>query len=231
MKIALCFSGQPRFIEKINLDNLVQNHDVDVYAHFWWDESYRGQIFAWNSSLTYPQNYDPIIEFKNKLRPKKVVYEKYLDFDLSGFEMISKMEFPLTEEVVKQSIYRQKSQWTSIKKSIDLVDDDYDLVVRIRTDLEFKDRVPLELCNQDGIYIMDGSLQAGSGREYCDWFYLGPKHRMKEFDVLKIYDEFYKDGIKHMHDLVYHAFVSLQIPHAVVDLYAWMLDRSKMENS
>lgn len=231
MKIALCFSGQPRFIEKMNFDNLIQEYEVDTYAHFWWDESYRGEIFAWNSSLTYPKDYDPIEEFNNKMNPKKLIYEKYMDFDLSKFRMVSQMEFPLSEEVVEKSIYRQKSQWTSVKKSIDLVEGEYDLVVRMRTDLEFKDKVPLDKCNQDGIYFMDGSLQAGRGREYCDWFYLGPKNRMKEFNVLEVYDEFYKDGIRHMHELMYHTVASLQIPHAVVDLHAWMLDRSKMENS
>jgi hypothetical protein len=230
MKIALCFAGQPRFIERMNFDNLVQDHDVDVYAHFWWDETYRGQIFAWNSSLVYPEDYDPIEEFRKIMNPKKLVYEKYMDFDLTNFKMVSQMEFPLTEDIVEQSIYRQKSQWTSIKKSIDLVEDEYDLVIRMRTDLEFGDRVPLELCNQDGVYIMDGSLQAGRGREYCDWFYLGPKHRMKEFDVLRVYDDFYKDGIRHMHELIYHTLYSLQIPHAVVNLQAWMLDRNKLES-
>ena len=72
MKIALCFSGQPRFIDKMNFDNLTQDHEVDVYAHFWWDESYRGEIFAWNSSLVYPEDYDPIKEFKDRMNPKRL---------------------------------------------------------------------------------------------------------------------------------------------------------------
>ena len=231
MKIALCFSGQPRFIDKMNFDNLTQDHEVDVYAHFWWDESYRGEIFAWNSSLVYPEDYDPIKEFKDRMNPKKIVSEKYMDFDLSKFKMVSQMEFSLEEDIVEQSIYRQKSQWTSVKKSIDLVEGDYDLVIRKRTDLEFRDRVPLELCTQNGIYVMDGSLQAGRGREYCDWFYFGPKEMMKKFDILEVYDDFYKDGIRHMHELVHYAFAYLQIPHAVVDLKSWMIDRSKMEKS
>lgn len=229
MKIALCFAGQPRFIDLMNFDNLIHNHDVDVYAHFWWDESYRGQQFAWNSSLTYPENYDPIEHFKEKISPKKIVFEKYPEFDMTRYKMISQMEFSLEPNIVEQSIYRQKCQWKSVKRSIELVEGDYDLVVRMRTDLEFKDIVPLELCNQDGIYLMDGSLQAGYGRDYCDWFYCGPLHRMKEFDILKVYDDFYKDGIRHMHHLIDHTLVTLQIPHAVVDLKAWMLDRTKLE--
>jgi len=49
MKLAICFSGQPRFIDRLKIDNLKQNYDADIYAHFWWDKSYRGKTFAWNS--------------------------------------------------------------------------------------------------------------------------------------------------------------------------------------
>jgi hypothetical protein len=229
MKIALCFAGQPRFVDRMNFDNLIQDHQVDTYAHFWWDTSYRGELFAWNSDLRYPEDYDPIDDFVERMKPKKIIHEKYPEFDLSGFKMVSAMEFPLTEDVVKQSIYRQKCQWTSAKRSIDLVDGDYDLIIRMRTDLEFREGVPLEELNGDGLYLMDGSFQAGRGREYCDWFYCGPLHRMKEFDVLAVYDDFYRNGIRHMHELVIETLATLQIPHAVLDLKAWMTDRSKIK--
>jgi hypothetical protein len=229
MKIALCFAGQPRFIDRMNFDNLIQDHQVDTYAHFWWDESYRGQHFAWNSNLKYPDDYDPIKDFEERMKPKKLVYEKYPDFDLSGFSMVSQMEFPLDDYIVRESIYRQKCQWQSVKNSMNLVDDLYDLVIRMRTDLEFKEPVPLEECEGDGLFMMNGSYQAGAGREYCDWFYCGPRHRVKEFDPLVVYDEFYKDGIRHMHDLVIETLRALQIPHVVVDLKAWMIDRSKIK--
>ena len=52
---------------------------------------------------------------------------------------------------------------------------------------------------------------------------------MTEFDILKVYDDFYKDGIHHMHHLIGHTLITLQIPYAVVDLKAWMLDRTKLE--
>ena len=53
MKIALCFAGQPRFINLMNFGNLTDGHDVTTYAHFWWDDEYRGDMFAWtvNSNI------------------------------------------------------------------------------------------------------------------------------------------------------------------------------------
>jgi len=79
------------------------------------------------------------------------------------------------------------------------------------------------------LYMMNGSYQAGAGREYCDWFYCGPHKRVQEFDPLKVFDDFYADGIRHMHDLVIETLRSLQIPHSVLDLKAWMMDRSKIK--
>ena len=99
----------------------------------------------------------------------------------------------------------------------------------MRTDLEFPESVVLEELDGDGLHLMDGSLQAGRGREYCDWFYCGPIHRMKEFDVLNVYDDFYKNGIRHMHELIFETLATLQIPHIVLDLKAWMIDRNKIK--
>tara|TARA_R100001163_G_C5068190_1_gene208135 strand:+ start:3376 stop:3552 length:177 start_codon:yes stop_codon:yes gene_type:complete len=44
MKIALQFSGQPRFIEDkicyISIkNNILDKYDCDVFCHFWWDEN------------------------------------------------------------------------------------------------------------------------------------------------------------------------------------------------
>ena len=229
MKIALCFAGQPRFIDLMNFDNLIQDHEVVTYAHFWWDESYRGDMFAWNSNLKYPDDYDPIADFEEKMKPKGLKWEEYPKFDLSGFKMVSQMEFPLSDDVVRQSIYRQKCQWTSVKNAVNMVDEDFDLVIRMRTDLEFPERVPLEDCRGNGLYMMNGSYQAGAGREYCDWFYCGPHEGVKQFDPLQVFDDFYADGIRHMHDLVIETLRALQLPHQVLDLKAWMTDRSKVK--
>ena len=105
MKIALCFAGQPRFINLMNFGNLTDGHDVTTYAHFWWDDEYRGDMFAWNSELKYPDDYDPIDHFEQRMKPKQLVWEKYPKFDMSPYKMVSQMEFPLSDDIVRQSIY------------------------------------------------------------------------------------------------------------------------------
>lgn len=226
MKIAICFSGQPRFLDKLNISNLVLNHQFDIYAHFWWDKNYRGQKFAWNSLVEYPLDYDPVEYFKNKFSPKKLIYEPYPIFDMSLYKMVSRLEQPLSTDIVEQSIYRQKSQWTSIKKCFNLVEDDYDIVIRTRTDVEYRDKVDLEIVQANTLHIMDGSMQAGIGRQYSDWFYCGDKNIVKKFDMLKVYDIFYKDGIKHMHDLMQYALLTLEIPHTINNFNSWIMKRN-----
>lgn len=225
MKIALCFSGQPRFVNYINnlsFYNLTKTHEVVTYAHFWWDESYCGDSFHGNQK--YPKNYTPIVDFKKVMNPKKIIWEKYPDLDLSSFKLVSLVDGYENKEKIKYDLYRQKCQWISVKKSMDLIDEDFDLVIRMRTDLEFLERVPLDECTEDKLYIMNGSYKCGNGREYCDWFYCGPKHLVKKFDPLEIYDYFYGNGIRHMHELVIETLEKLQIPHSIMDLKAW-LDR------
>ena len=46
---------------------------------------------------------------------------------------------------------------------------------------------------------------------------------------MAVFDDFYKDGIRHMHDLVIETLRTLQIPHQVLDLKAWMTDRNKIK--
>ena len=41
MKIALCLSGQPRFVKEVSpfiIKNLCENYSVDVFCHLWFDE-------------------------------------------------------------------------------------------------------------------------------------------------------------------------------------------------
>ena len=36
--------------------------------------------FAWNSELKYPDDYDPIDHFEQRMNPKKLVWEEYPKF-------------------------------------------------------------------------------------------------------------------------------------------------------
>ena len=88
MKIALCFSGQPRYIEESYEQfsrGLFEKNDVDVYSHFWWDESYKGKPFVWESSDRYPEDYDPLEVFSKKFKPKWTFVEAHKPKEFFGY--------------------------------------------------------------------------------------------------------------------------------------------------
>ena len=76
MKIALCFSGQPRFIEQVApyvKENIIGDYDVDVFAHLWFDEDlqtkpykyggsggWKDQRIASNAIEQFEQTYNPM---------------------------------------------------------------------------------------------------------------------------------------------------------------------------
>ena len=48
MKLALCFSGQPRFVNECSdliLSNVIQDYNVDVFAHLWFDDALQSQPY------------------------------------------------------------------------------------------------------------------------------------------------------------------------------------------
>jgi hypothetical protein len=53
MKLALCFSGQPRFVRECSqsiISNVIQNYDVDIFAHLWFDENLQNNPYKFGGS-------------------------------------------------------------------------------------------------------------------------------------------------------------------------------------
>ncbi len=53
MKIALCFCGQPRFVEEVAAlikENVIQNYDVDVFAHLWFDKELQTKPYKYGGA-------------------------------------------------------------------------------------------------------------------------------------------------------------------------------------
>ena len=50
MKIALCISGQPRFVEEVAphiLKNSCEGYEVDTFMHFWFDEKLQTEPYKY----------------------------------------------------------------------------------------------------------------------------------------------------------------------------------------
>ena len=230
MKIALCFSGQPRYIEESYEQfskGLFEKNDVDVFAHFWWDESYKGKPFVWESSDRYPEDYDPLEVFSKKFKPKWTFVEAHKPkefFGYSDFPGNCVFEPNMESDFARSIITRQRSQWYSIFWSMSHPNlEDYDMIIRARTDLEFERPLDLSEYDPGKVYMMNGALQCGGDRYYQDWFWFGPYKSMMKIN--KTYDKilpFYKNGLRHMHELMEHSIVTSGVDGEIQDLGVYM---------
>ena len=129
MKIAICVSGQPRNFKKsyITLKNTFLNkYDCDIYFHSWKSNNFKSTDFG-DSGHEYhleENNYSELIEL---YKPYKYLFESPIIFDASG----------LTCPIWRQPLNNTLSMYYSIYKSIQLVSQNYDYIIRTRFDIDY----------------------------------------------------------------------------------------------
>ena len=160
MKIALSISGKPRssmFCFPYIYDAFMNNaYSVDVFIHTW--------------------NHCRAIDLYN---PKKIEIESEQDvlnsvipqLDLNGIR-------------VEGNVYHNVLMYYSIKKSFDLVDDDYDIIIRSRFDLLLQPKFNINLIvddlltNKYDVYIPNVEFNMGG---YNDQMAIGTYNAMKVY--------------------------------------------------
>lgn len=150
MKIALCISGQPRFIKRafpyIKKNIIDKNNGIEVFLHCWFDEKEVGKRFA-NTSDTVRELGNGIIEsdtitlLKRLYQPRDIQVEPQEDFT----DRI-KSEYSATRD--KTNPFATFSMWESIKRCNNLkikheIENNfvYDAVIRCRYDLKIESPV------------------------------------------------------------------------------------------
>jgi hypothetical protein len=170
MKVALCFAGLPRLIDKCkNNIKTYFGEDCHIYAHFWWDDSYKGKVNRWHVVERFDIVENPIKTFIEAYNPKKIIFEESPVYDtrktpIHGLECrrgqpfektYSSLDYLYTGEncnwckeeseyntVMNTScIYMLYSRHSSINRCIQLIDnlEEYDIIIVARTDLTFID--------------------------------------------------------------------------------------------
>jgi hypothetical protein len=211
MRVAVCFSGQLRFVNEYSkyiLENIISKYDVDVYAHLWYDEDMLGKPFHHEFKDGYKEK---IEDFVNTYHPKNMKVEsKYTHFDKTKYNLVS-LEYELrhlSKDLFENMIFRMESQWYSIQQSYQLIEnpDQYDFIIRLRTDCYIQQPIKLEDLDKNKLYIQNGFC-AGRDRKFCDWFAIGNNVAMK--DYMNLYDScsvYYINGVIHMHRFMEFAF-------------------------
>ena len=177
MKIALCFSGQLRFVNEYSkyvLENIINIYDTDVYAHLWWNESMFNKPFHHAFDDLYKETVDDFIKI---YKPKQIKIEKEYPSDIIDEEYTYKSrenDMFLTVEQCKKYINTQKSQFHSVRKCFQLIENpqQYDFIIRLRTDCHIVSPLNLHMLKAETLYIQNGFC-AGRDRKFCDWFAVG----------------------------------------------------------
>lgn len=157
MKIAICLSGQPRDLDKSlptiksNLIDVNKEHQIDIFAHIWFDESLIGLPF--NSSQQHLDGkvgcWDEYTIDKIKtLNLKDWYYEKPKKFT----EFSNLQSPPEAKQTTLASLFYSIYQANLMREFYESKEGTYDLVIRSRFDNYFKAPVIFndfsELCKE-----------------------------------------------------------------------------------
>jgi hypothetical protein len=135
MKIAICLSGQPRWLD-VGLKNLLDvfsEYNVDYFVHTWWDEQFsdRKEFLSANRAFVWK---DDTIELIHKMsKPKILMHEPP-----KLFTTFNDVNYETKVPNSTHSMFYSIMMSNKLKKFYEISNNfEYDLVVRCRFDIEF----------------------------------------------------------------------------------------------
>ena len=186
MKIALCISGQPRglvtafqYVKK----NLLDKHDVTVFAHLWQDPS---------------KDLAPLWMYE----PKKFELEEPINPDLSKYTRVPP---PQPNWKVKNPALSTYAQFYSLMKANDLKREHekefkmtFDWVIRSRFDFALNTEIPFEELDNSKLYIPNCRMTPNRDFGNDQFAFSSSENMDKYARAVEHIDEFYDSGVQYM---------------------------------
>lgn len=207
MKIALCFAGQPRFINECApyiLSSLVDGNDVEVFAHLWFDEDLTTKPYKYGGDGGWKDqriSENAIDEFKTAYSPISLKVEKgkkFVDksiktdfcFRKSGDLVNWTRHWRESESIEPDYRNRMINNWLSnhysimqsmlLKKEHEYQNDmKYDWVIKCRTDIQPRQKIPFDNLSKDLVYYTSTMNQPDG--MINDWLNFGNSKNMDSF--------------------------------------------------
>jgi hypothetical protein len=193
MKIALCLSGQPRYLdegyEQINR-NLLSKYDIDCFVHTWWDDSMKNESMVLSPNLNYGRKYiwkentlETIVKYYS---PKIFMHQKQIEFDTFDYIDYGPC-FPQYVHSMFYSIMMCNNLKKIYEKENNFI---YDVVIKSRFDAKFN-RFNIDLEKLDMNY-----LYAQHYREHItdDKFIISSSKNMDVYSsAFKFFEQYSKD--------------------------------------
>lgn len=205
MKIALCFSGQPRFVKEIApsiLKNICEGYDVDVFFHLWFDKNLQEKPYKYGGNGGWENqriSSDAIENAINIYKPKLFKVEEsksFIDSKLKT-DYCYKQNGDLINwtkhwKESKEPNYRNRqvnncischyslNQAGLLKKEYEYANDfRYDCVVRCRTDTIINTKIFFERYNLN--YVNYSNIQNQPDGMILDWLNFSNSKNMDVF--------------------------------------------------
>jgi len=166
MRIALCLSGQSKFIEEgysFFLKNLIDFKDIDVFVHTWEDNQHDKVLSLYEPKdyIIEPQRYD--ITFNNK----------NLDYRQENANSGNFVHYSMFYSIKKSNELKLKYETENNFK--------YDCVIKSRFDVILRDK--LDVISYDLSYINSPDV-CGNPNVISDWFNFSNSHNMDNLSFL-----------------------------------------------
>lgn len=218
MRIALCLSGQPRFINEAApfiISNLCTGYQVDVFAHFWFDESITDQPYKYGGNGKWVDqriSKISINDFASIYKPIKYVVEpsrRFVDSALKtdycykpNGELVSWSKH-WKESTEPDYRNRMVNNWISYHYSLGQVNRlkkeyeyennfKYDFVVKSRSDTLIKTKLIYE--QYDPNYVHYTSILQQPDNMIADWLNFGGSRQMDVFmNTFSMFDSLIKN--------------------------------------
>ncbi len=195
MKVALCLSGQPRFVEKAFPyieDCLLRPNNPDVFIHTWFSSEDANKPFrvdaAWKETETNkidPQTDRKLLEM---YKPVRHVFEPQRKFSNSRLDVDVTLNTFYEKFSRDWMITSQHSMWYSIFMSNHLMnvyrlknDIQYDYVIRCRMDAYMNRSIYCKDLSLDRIWV---AHQRPIPHQIDDWFAIGSVANMNVYSSM-----------------------------------------------
>lgn len=203
MKIAICFSGQPRFIEecysgiKSNIIDANSKHDIDIFVHTWFSPEITGKVLYHNLFSSFSGDAkiteDSIEKISELYNPVRLLVEEPRTFKTSvNYDGAYNTQIRVCEEMSMDKddfiAMRLNSIYSSLysimrsnllKKENELSNGfSYDIVLKLRFDNIIES--PINLSNYDSNFLYHQEMN-NAEFEIADWINFSNSKNMDSY--------------------------------------------------
>lgn len=194
MKVALCLSGQPRYLNEGYYgiyQNILRTCSPDVFVHIWWDDSMPNKKMDLPSTLSYDRTYywrDDTLDLIQKFYSPTVLFHQpqiefktysNVNYELSRPSHVHSMFYSIEKSNELKTNYENKNNFV------------YDAVIRCRFDTQFN-KFDFNLLDVDLNYINCYNLSHGFPN---DQFAISTSENMNKYSsVYSNLEKYQKSG-------------------------------------